>query len=77
MVKNRLNSYAKYAFLNAYPLNGDPTKTIFYYLGVAYFSKLEITYPIISITYLRMCWIKGLFMFLYDDDGDGNMRHYL
>ena len=30
---NRLNLYAKYAFLNAYPLNDDPTKTIFYYLG--------------------------------------------
>ena len=38
MVKNRLNSYAKYAFLNAYPLNDDPTKTIFYKAGDSFFS---------------------------------------
>ena len=38
MVKNRLNSYAKYAFLNAYPLNDDPTKTIFYKAGYSFFA---------------------------------------
>ena len=37
MVKNRLNSYAKYAFLNAYPLNDDPTKIIFYKAGYSFF----------------------------------------
>ena len=106
MVKNRLNSYAKYAFLNAYPLNDDPTKTIFYKAGYSFFalnfvvktnfhqtmtvirtknvwfsyqkfsskidvitvkvrrmfshifSKLKITYPTISITYLRMGGLK-------------------
>ena len=38
MVKNRLNSYAKYAFLNAYPLNDDPTKTIFYKANYSFFA---------------------------------------
>ena len=42
------------------------------------FSKLKITYPTISITYLRMGGLKDYScIYLYDDDDDdGNMKHY-
>ena len=95
MVKNRLNSYAKYAFLNAYPLNDDPTKTIFYKAGYSFFALNFVVKTNFhqTITVFRIFfqieknisnnfnylsshgWIKGIFMYLYDD-GDGNMRHY-
>ena len=65
MVKNRLNSYAKYAFLNAYPLNDDPTKIIFYKAGYSFF---PLNFVVNANFYQTMTLIRTFRLLLNTDE---------